>query len=322
MVRHIDIIRGENENWVLLKPEKDLAYMFRRIFDTVSHAADKVVENVSEAYEATVGTVSTATGVVVDAYGATRDTVVETADKVADVVSDAYGSSRDTVSEAADRVVDVVSDAFDATRDTVSSATDVVVDVVSDAYGSTRDVVSGSFDASRDYVSGFGTSMGAFWAARKTRESAKIMDAESRGEAREKVRSLEREKRFEAALKKAGARIQDNDDYFRMLIAMQAVAQACAACDGKVSREEQEQIDELLLGMGAKWLPPQVRNALDELIAQPPTIMDAFAMAQKVGTDAQDLFQEIVRFVIYLDEQVSESEQQFLAHWVQLRASA
>lgn len=42
----------------------------------------------------------------------------------------------------------------------------------------------------------------------------------------------------------------------------------------------------------------------------------------KVGTDAQDLFQEIVRFVIYLDEQVSESEQQFLAHWVQLRASA
>lgn len=274
--------------------------MFRSILDTVSQAADKVIENVTEAYDATVETVSSATDVVIDACDATRD----------------------TVSQATDKVVDVVSDAYDATRDTVSSATDLMVDVISDAYDSTRDVVSNSFDASRDYVSGFGTSMGAFWVARRARESVQLLEAESRGEAREKVKNLEREQRFEAALKKAGERIKDNDEYFRMLIAMQAVAQACAACDGEISPSEQEQIDELLLGMGAKWLPPQIRSTLDDLIAHPPSLQDAFAMSQQVGLDAQELFQEIVRFVIYLDEQVSDAELKFLAHWIQLRGAA
>ena len=51
----------------------------------------------------------------------------------------------------------------------------------------------------------------------------------------------------------------------RMLstLAVQAVAQACAACDGQVSWGEQERIYELLLGMGGKWFPPQIRGVLD-----------------------------------------------------------
>lgn len=318
--------------------------MFRRILDTVSQAADKVVGNVSDAYDATKGTVSSAGGlvadafdatrntvsdaagkvsdVVSDAYEATRNTVVDAADKVADVAVDAYGVTRNTVSDAADKVGDAACDAYGATRSTVSSAADVVADVVSDAYSSTRDIVSSGFDGSRDYVSNLGSSMSTFWAARKNRESSNAGKSASSGDEREKILSLEREKRFESALEKAAARIKDNDGYFRMLIAMQAVAQACAACDGEVSHDEQEQIDELILGMGAKWLPPQVRTALDALISQPPSLQEAFAIASQVGADAQDLFQEIVRFVIYLDDQANDAEQQFLAHWVQLRASA
>ena len=296
--------------------------MFRRILDTVSQGADKVAGNVSDAFGATKGTVSSTGGLVALAFGATRNTVSDAAGKVADVAVDAYGVTRNTVSDAADKVGNVASDAYGATRNTVSSAADVVAYVVSDVYRSTRDIVSSGYDGSRDYVSNLGSSMSTFWAVRKNRESSNASKSTSSGDEREKVLSLEREKRFESALEKAAARIKDNDAYFRMLIAMQAVAQACAACDGEVSPDQQEQINELLLGMGAKWLPPQIRNALDALISQPPSLQEAFAIASQVGTDAQDLFQEIVRFVIYLDNQANDAEQQFLAHWVQLRASA
>ncbi|HEP8042910.1 hypothetical protein ACOWPK_19745 [Pseudomonas aeruginosa] len=296
--------------------------MFRKILDTVSLAADRVAESVSDAFDTTRETVSSAADAVTDAYGTARDTVVDAADKVADVVSDAYVAACDTVAEAADKASDVASDAYDFTRDTVSSAADSMVDAVSSAYDSTRDVLSDGFDASRGYASNFGKSMGEFWASRKSREEAKEREAEARGEAREKARSVEREQRFEAALKKASARLQDDNAYFGILIAMQAVAQASAACDGGVSADEQEQIDELLLGMGAKWLPQQVRSKLDEFVINPPSLQDAFAMAQKVGPDAQDLFQEIILFVAHLDERVSEPEQRFFAHWVQMRASA
>lgn len=278
--------------------------MFKRLMDSVAQAADQVKESVS------------------DAFDATKDTVTAASERVVDVVSDAYDTTRTTVAETSERAVMLASDAYDATRDTVSSAAETVVDTLSETYQTAKSAATSGFDSSRDYMANFGQSMSEFWEARRTREDSKIKEAESRGEAKAKMLFLEREKSFEAALEKATARIQDNDSYFRMLIAMQAVAQACAACDDEVTKDEQEQIDELLLGMGAKWLPPNVRSALDALIAQPPSLKEAFSIAQAVGDEAQDLFQEIVRFVIYLDGEVSSKEQQFLAHWVHLRASA
>ncbi|UZE32113.1 hypothetical protein LOY69_15235 [Pseudomonas sp. B21-059] len=226
------------------------------------------------------------------------------------------------MSETSEKATAAASNAFDVTHNTVSNAAGVVAIAIADTYESTRDALSSSFDSSKDYVGNFGQSMTEFWASRKNRENAKIKEAESRGEAKVKALYLERENRFESALEKATSRIKDNDSYFQMLIAMQAVAQACATCDGQVSRDEQEQIDELLLGMGAKWLPPQVRSALDAQIAQPPSLKEAFAIAQEVGSDAQDLFQEIIRFVIHLDDEVTDAETRFLSSWVQLRASA
>lgn len=294
--------------------------------DAVSNATDRVVDVVSEAYDATVSTVSEtsekAATVASDAYGATKDAVSNATDKVVDVVSEAYDATVSTVSETSERAVTVVSDAYDATQNSVSSAADVVADAIADTYDSARNALSCRFDSSKDYVTNFGQSMTEFWASRKSREDAKVMEAESRGEAKAKALYLERENKFESALEKATSRITDNDSYFRMLIAMQAVAQACAACDGQVSRDEQEQIDELLLGMGAKWLPPQVRGALDAQIDQPPSLKEAFAIAQGIGADAQDLFQEIIRFVIHLDDEITDAETRFLTNWVQLRASA
>ncbi|WP_059405231.1 hypothetical protein [Pseudomonas sp. RIT-PI-q] len=294
--------------------------------EAVSNATDRVVDVVSEAYDATVTSVSEtsekAATVASDAYDATKEAVSNATDRVVDVVSDAYDATVTTVSETSEKALTVVSDAYDATHSSVSSAADVVADAIADTYGSARDALSSSYDASKDYVDNFGQSMTEFWASRKNREDAKVKEAESRGEAKAKALYLERENRFESALEKATSRITDNDSYFRMLIAMQAVAQACAACDGQVSRDEQEQIDELLLGMGAKWLPPQVRSALDAQIAQPPSLKEAFVIAQAIGADAQDLFQEIIRFVIHLDDEITDAETQFLSHWVQLRASA
>ncbi|WP_426215208.1 hypothetical protein [Pseudomonas sp. DWRC2-2] len=322
--------------------------MLKRLLDSVAQAADQVKESVSDAFDSTKEAVSSATDKVVDvvsdAYDATVNTVSETSEKAAAVASDAFGATKEAVSNATDRVVDVVSNvydvtvttvsetsekavtaasnAYDATHNTVSNAAVVVGDAITGTFESARDVLGSGFDASKDYVGNFGQSMTEFWAARKNREDAKIKEAESRGEAKAKALYLERENRFESALEKATSRLTDNDSYFRMLIAMQAVAQACAACDGMVSRDEQEQIDELLLGMGAKWLPPQVRSALDAQIDQPPSLKEAFVIAQAVGADAQDLFQEIIRFVIHLDDDVTDAETQFLSHWVQLRASA
>ncbi|UVM36126.1 hypothetical protein LOY28_15400 [Pseudomonas sp. B21-017] len=322
--------------------------MFKRLLDSVAQAADQVKESVSDAFDSTKEAVSNATDrvvdVVSDAYDATITTVSETSEKAVTVASDAYDATKEAVANVADKVVDGVCDAYDATlttvtetsekaataasnafdvtQNTVSSAADVVADAIADTYESTRDALSSGFDASKDYVSNFGQSMTEFWASRKNRQDAKVKEAESRGEAKAKAFYLERENRFESALEKATSRIKDNDSYFRMLIAMQAVAQACAASDGQVSRDKQEQIDELLLGMGAKWLPPQVRGALDAQIDQPPSLKEAFAIAQAIGAEAQDLFQEVIRFVIHLDDEVTDAERQFLSHWVQLRASA
>lgn len=279
--------------------------------ETVAEAADIVGDKVGDLYGATVETIS-------DAADAVTDVVTEAAEKVGDAVSDAYNSTVETASNAAD----VVADVYTAAVESVVDAADKVGDVLSDAYDFTRETITSGYDSSRDYVADFGTSMATYWNAKKELEERKEKNAETRGENREKAKSEVRERRFCEALAKAKACIDSHEAYFRMLIAMQAVAQASAACNGGASEEDKQQINEFLLGMGGDFLPAKVQAAMNLLASNPPTLKEAFIRARKTGIEAQALFDEIIDFVTTLNGEMSEPQKAFRSGWAQLSAAA
>ncbi|MGP6425575.1 hypothetical protein [Pseudomonas pharyngis] len=275
--------------------------------ETVAGAADIVGDKVGDLYDATVETISDA-----------ADVVTEAAEKVGDAVSDAYNSTVETASSAAD----VVADAYTSAVESVVEAADKVGDVLGDAYDFTRETIASGYDSSRDYVAEFGTSMATYWNAKKELEERKEKNAEARGEMRQKAKSEVREKRFTEALAKAKACIDSHEAYFKMLIAMQAVAQASAACSGVASKEDKQQIDEFLMGMGGGFLPAKVQTAINLLSVNPPTLKEAFIRARKVGPEAQPLFEEIIDFVTTLNGEMNVPQKAFRSGWAQLSAAA
>ncbi|UVM25552.1 hypothetical protein [Pseudomonas sp. B21-021] len=275
--------------------------------ETVAEAADIVGDKVGDLYDATVETIADA-----------ADVVTEAAEKVGDAVSDAYNSTVETASSAAD----VVADAYTSAVESVVEAADKVGDVLGDAYDFTRETIASGYDSSRDYVAEFGTSMATYWNAKKELEERKEKNAEARGEMRQKAKSEVREKRFTEALAKAKVCIDSHEAYFKMLIAMQAVAQASAACAGVASNEDKQQIDEFLMGMGGGFLPAKVQTAINLLSLNPPTLKEAFIRARKVGPEAQPLFEEIIDFVTTLNGEMSVTQKAFRSGWAQLSAAA
>jgi len=139
--------------------------------------------------------------------------------------------------------------------------------------------------------------------------------AEQRGYERGTAESAIKIRNLTAAILEAEKRLKESDDYFNLIIAMTAVGLACAACDGEVSSEEETEILEFISGISSSGLPISVTSKLNELASNPPNINTAFYLANKVGLNSYDLFDEIIDVVTDADGYTHSQEIAFKQAW-------
>ncbi|WP_315809328.1 hypothetical protein [Pseudomonas sp. C9-3] len=325
--------------------------------ETVSEVADKVNENVSDAF---------------DAAG-------RTASNVADLISDGYEATRETVSNVADQVVDVASEkassVYSSTIDTLSQVTETVSEIASDAYDATRETVSNSFDATRDYVeevasgdreinywkvlggaaigvgavaaapfTGGGSIIGAATLAGSLAGAGTIAvavgagvagavvasqfdgDAEAHkagyeeGRKEAKAEHLEEVTKLVQSLANALKSLKEAGTHFNAIIALHAVAVATASCEGSITASKRSDIEMFIYGVAASSIPASVSEKIESLYQQPPTVTDAFALAKDSNVDMA-IFDEIINLVVHANSSVHPQEAVFMQAWNTLRTA-
>lgn len=145
--------------------------------------------------------------------------------------------------------------------------------------------------------------------------------AEKRGEERAAAQYERKYEKLATAFEETEKQIRETSKYFDLLIAMAAVGFACAACDGEIAPEERLDIDEFVAGVSSSKLPSHIKEKIDEIAKNPPNIKTAFELAQKVGLDSYDLFDEIIHVVIHADGRIHEQEKIFQQAWYELAAA-
>ncbi len=149
-----------------------------------------------------------------------------------------------------------------------------------------------------------------------------INDAGSQGYQKGKAENQQEIARLLKALKKAEEELSTTDGYFNLLIAMTAVGMACANCDGEIAPEEEKQMLEFVSGVGNEKLPQKVKSKIQDFVNNPPNVRTAFKLAQKVGLNSYELFDEIIEITIYADNRVHEKEIAFREAWNDLKNAA
>lgn len=152
-------------------------------------------------------------------------------------------------------------------------------------------------------------------------EDDEITSAEQRGEAKAKAEYEAKYTKLYEAFKEAELRIKAREDYFNLIIAMEAVGVSCAACDGHISDEERIQIDEFIAGVTASELPQDVKDKIKQIADNPPNIKTAFELAKKTEPSSYALFDEVIQLVMYADGYLHEKEKVFMQTWQYLKAA-
>ncbi len=120
-------------------------------------------------------------------------------------------------------------------------------------------------------------------------------------------------------LSQALEKLKSHDEHFKAIIAMEAVGVSCAACDGDFSDNEREEIGEFVKGMIAQSIPKEVKEKIQDIYDNPPTVKEAFLLAKDSGISL-DIYEDLIRFVMEIDG-IKPEEEAFVQAWNQLKAA-
>jgi uncharacterized membrane protein YebE (DUF533 family) len=112
-------------------------------------------------------------------------------------------------------------------------------------------------------------------------------------------------------------KLRENEDYFNSIYAMVAVAVACANCEGKISIEERDEIEQFINGLSSIRHPDHVKEKIQSLYEKPLNIREAFDKAKKSNLEIS-IFDEIINLVMHAD---GKNKDAFVQAWTQLRAA-
>lgn len=121
-------------------------------------------------------------------------------------------------------------------------------------------------------------------------------------------------------LEKTFNRFKESADYYRVIIAMEAVAVSCANCDGEIADVEKEQIEMFISGVSRSALPSAVKERIQDIYDNPPTIREAFKLA-KESNMGMSIFDDIINLVVHADGIVHKNEEVFMQAWNSLKAA-
>ncbi|NSY32668.1 hypothetical protein DS891_03505 [Pseudoalteromonas sp. JC28] len=120
-------------------------------------------------------------------------------------------------------------------------------------------------------------------------------------------------------LSQALEKLKSHDEHFKAIIAMEAVGVSCAACDDDFSDNEREEIGEFVKGMMAQNIPQAVKEKIQNIYDNPPSVEEAFLLAKSSGMSL-DVYEELIRFVMEIDG-IKPEEEAFVQAWNQLKAA-
>jgi hypothetical protein len=158
--------------------------------------------------------------------------------------------------------------------------------------------------------------VGAAIAENDNNEEAQI---KSEGRAEGRAESSARIDKLENKLSQALEKLKSHDEHFKAIIAMEAVGVACAACDRDFSDNEREEIGEFVKGMAAQNIPKDVKDRIQSIYDNPPTVEEAFLLAKGSGIPL-DVYEDMIRFVMEIDG-IKPEEEAFVHAWSQLKAA-
>lgn len=120
-------------------------------------------------------------------------------------------------------------------------------------------------------------------------------------------------------LSQALEKLKSHDEHFKAIIAMEAVGVSCAACDGNFSEDEKVEIGEFVKGMISQSIPKDVKEKIQSIYDNPPTVREAFLLAKNTGMPLE-IYDDLIKFVMEIDG-VQPEEVVFVQAWNQLKAA-
>lgn len=138
---------------------------------------------------------------------------------------------------------------------------------------------------------------------------------EGRKEAEEDIKTLQN------ALNEYQSKLSSSKQYFDLLIALSAVGFATANCDGEICEKERLQIADFVTGVATSNLPDEVKSIIKTFEVSPPSLSQAFELANKLPDYPNDLFEEVINVVMHADGVVHASEERFKRQWLALSAA-
>ncbi len=141
--------------------------------------------------------------------------------------------------------------------------------------------------------------------------------AEKRGEERERARNAEKLAGVQSYLDGVRVEVANFGD---QLVAMFAVAIACANCDGEVHPQERDEIEEFIAGVSHSSLPSPVKRRITALWDARPNAKTAFELAKRAEVDFAVL-DDIIDVVMEADGRVHPKERAFRNAWTTLKAA-
>lgn len=166
---------------------------------------------------------------------------------------------------------------------------------------------------------GAGTVGGVVGAAMADSEENEKKQIKEKGRAEGRAENAIQIEKLANKLSQALEKLKSHDEHFKAIVAMEAVGVSCAACDGDFSDNEREEIGEFVKGMMAQSIPEEVKEKIQYIYNNPPTVKEAFLVARDSGMSL-DVYEDLIRFVMEIDG-VKPEEDAFVQAWNQLKAA-
>lgn len=157
-------------------------------------------------------------------------------------------------------------------------------------------------------------------AAKKRRENKIRQEGYRQGELDVKAEYAVRFQELESRLYNAFQLLKGSEQYFKSILAMNAVAISAAGCDGSVSHDERNQIDLFISGVSGDDLPTHIKNKINGLYDKPLNIREALIMAKESGVNI-DIYDEIIEMAICADGPANAREHAFIQAWSELKVA-
>ena len=107
-------------------------------------------------------------------------------------------------------------------------------------------------------------------------------------------------------------KLEDDKAFFNYIIALSAVGIAVANVDGKISKEEELEINEFIGGIASSYYPDFVKKSIQNIKDNPPTFNEALVHLEKVDISSFGSIRNLIEVIILADEQIYEDEKVFL----------